>query len=87
MRTPCARRPRCRRRSWGFAIEGLVREGFQADLVVIDLTKLADKATFFEPHQYSEGVDHVLVNGRSVVTNGRPTGELAGEVLRPERLP
>ena len=67
----------------GLRNRGLVREGFQADLVVLDLANLADKATFFEPHQYSEGVDYVFVNGEAVVANGRPTGELAGEVLRP----
>jgi len=67
----------------GLRDRGLVREGFHADLVVLDLANLADKATFFEPHQYSEGVDYVFVNGQTVVANGHPTGELAGEVLRP----
>lgn len=67
----------------GLRDRGLVREGFHADLVVLDLANLADKATFFEPHQYSEGVDYVFVNGQAVVANGHPTGELAGEVLRP----
>ena len=67
----------------GLRDRGLVREGFQADLVVLDLANLADKATFFEPHQYSEGVDYVFVNGQAVVANGRPTGELSGEVLKP----
>lgn len=67
----------------GLRDRGLVREGFHADLVVLDLANLADKATFFEPHQYSEGVDYVFVNGKAVVANGRPTGELSGEVLKP----
>ena len=67
----------------GLRDRGLVREGFYADLVVLDLANLADKATFFEPHQYSEGVDYVFVNGAAVVANGRPTGELSGEVLKP----
>ena len=67
----------------GLRDRGMVREGFHADLVILDLEKLADKATFFEPHQYSEGVDYVFVNGVAVVTEARPTGDLPGEVLKP----
>jgi N-acyl-D-amino-acid deacylase len=61
---------------------GLLRAGFVADLAVLDLENLRDKATFFEPHQYAEGVDYVLVNGKLVVDGGKPTGELPGAVLR-----
>lgn len=67
----------------GLRDRGMVREDFHADLVVLDLGKVADKATFFEPHQPSEGVDHVFVNGQALVTRGQPTGELPGEVLKP----
>ena len=65
----------------GIRNRGLVREGFHADLAILDLDKLRDKATFVEPHQYSEGVDYVLVNGMVVVEEGRPTEALAGRVL------
>ncbi len=67
----------------GLRDRGLVREGFHADLVVLDLGKLADKATFFEPHQYSDGVEYVFVNGESVVAAGSPTAKLPGLVLKP----
>ena len=67
----------------GLRDRGMVREGFRADLVVLDLGKLADKATFFEPHQYSEGPEYVFVNGQAVVSAGKPTAKLAGEVLKP----
>jgi N-acyl-D-amino-acid deacylase len=69
----------------GLRDRGMVREGFHADLVVLDLEKVADKATFFEPHQYSEGVDYVFVNGQALVEAGRSTGQLAGKVLLPAR--
>ena len=41
---------------------GQLREGFAADIVIFDLATIRDKATFFEPHQHSEGVDYVFVS-------------------------
>jgi N-acyl-D-aspartate/D-glutamate deacylase len=64
---------------------GLLRAGMAADVVVLDLERIQDRATFFAPHQYAEGVDFVLVNGKPVVEGGKLTGELAGTVLRPTR--
>jgi N-acyl-D-amino-acid deacylase len=66
----------------GLRGRGLLRAGFWADLVVIDLAKVEDKATFTDPHQYSEGIELVLVNGQPVVEGGRPAGALAGKVLQ-----
>jgi hypothetical protein len=40
-----------------------------------------DKATFFEPHQHSEGIDYVFVNGVAVVDGTRRTGAMPGKVL------
>jgi len=64
---------------------GLLREGFAADVVVFDLDRIRDTATFVQPHQYAEGIDYVLVNGVPVVDAGRLTGRLAGRVLAPPR--
>lgn len=69
-------------RTFGFRDRGLLREGFWADLVLFDPAKVEDKATFQQPHQFSEGFDLVLVNGRPVVEEGKLTGERAGKVLR-----
>jgi N-acyl-D-amino-acid deacylase len=60
---------------------GLVRTGLAADLVVMDLDRIRDRATFSNPHQLSEGIDFVLVNGQFVMDGGKPTGALAGKVL------
>jgi N-acyl-D-amino-acid deacylase len=64
---------------------GLLREGFSADVVVFDLDRIRDVATFFQPHQYAQGIDHVLVNGVSVVDGGRLTSRLPGRVLTAPR--
>jgi N-acyl-D-amino-acid deacylase len=65
----------------GLRDRGQLREGFVADVVVLDLEKVRDRATFFEPHQYPEGIEHVLVKGEFVVESGRLTGALPGEVI------
>lgn len=60
---------------------GLLHEGAFADIVVFDLSRLEDKATFQQPHQYSEGMRHVLVNGTFAVRDGEFTGAVDGRVL------
>ncbi|NQT15271.1 MAG: serine hydrolase, partial [Planctomycetes bacterium] len=61
---------------------GRIAEGLAADVIVLDYEKLADRATFAEPHRLSEGVKHVLVNGRLVLDDGKYTGARPGRVLR-----
>jgi N-acyl-D-aspartate/D-glutamate deacylase len=60
----------------------MVREGLVADLVVFDPAKVQDKATYENPHQYTEGFDFVLVNGKVAVEGSKPTGVMAGHVVR-----
>jgi N-acyl-D-amino-acid deacylase len=67
---------------FGFDDRGLIREGLAADLVLFDPDRVQDKATFADPHQYSEGFDYVLVNGVTVVDNGRLTEARPGQILR-----
>lgn len=40
---------------------------------------------YFEPFQYSEGINYVLVNGALVVDGGKPTIAKPGRVLSPQR--
>jgi dihydroorotase/N-acyl-D-amino-acid deacylase len=61
---------------------GVLKLGMWADVVVFDADKIADKATFEEPNQFSEGMEFVLVNGVPVIANGKMTGALPGKVLR-----
>jgi len=65
----------------GLADRGMIRAGFAADLVVFDLDTIRDTATFFEPHQYSEGIPYVFVNGVAVVDDGVVTWALPGRVI------
>lgn len=61
---------------------GLVREGYFADLVIFDPDRIADKATYDDPHQPADGIEWVFVNGVAVIADGKPTGERSGRVLR-----
>lgn len=61
---------------------GFIRPGAAADLVVFDLARVNDPATFTEPHQLAEGMVHVLVNGVPAVLDGQVTEAKAGRVLR-----
>lgn len=66
----------------GIQDRGILREGLWADIVVFDPDRIIDKATFGEPHQFPEGIGHVIVNGECVVSNGELTGARPGRVLK-----
>jgi dihydroorotase/N-acyl-D-amino-acid deacylase len=61
---------------------GVLRVGMKADVVVFDPQKVQDRSTYEDPHHFSEGVAHVIVNGKPVLRDGKMTGALPGRVLR-----
>jgi len=61
---------------------GLLRPGNWADVVVFDPNRVADRATFEQPHQYPDGIRHVLINGEPVIREEKLTGTLPGRLLR-----
>jgi N-acyl-D-amino-acid deacylase len=65
----------------GLDHRGLLKEGMFADVVVFDPETIADKATFENPHQYSVGVKHVVVNGIQVLKDGEHTEAKPGRAL------
>lgn len=75
----------------GLLDRGLLRPGMVADVTVIDLARIKDRATNLwphkypfknYPHKYPEGVPYVIVNGNVAVDEGEQTKALAGEVIR-----
>ena len=66
----------------GITDRGRIGRGKKADLVVFDAATVADRAEFSEPHRFSTGIQHVLVNGQSVISDGRHTGARPGKALR-----
>jgi N-acyl-D-amino-acid deacylase len=61
---------------------GALMPGYFGDLAIFDPTKIADHATFENPHQYSTGMVHVFVNGTQVLENGEHTNARPGRVVR-----
>ena len=70
---------------FGLKDRGQLRAGAFADLLIFDLAKVNDAATYEKPHQYSEGFNDIILNGELVRRNGTFGTTLAGRVLRPER--
>jgi N-acyl-D-amino-acid deacylase len=68
--------------NFGLRDRGCLDAGCYADLVVFDPARIADHATFAEPHQYSTGVEQVFVNGVQVLRDGEHTGATPGRVVR-----
>lgn len=70
----------------GHILDGTGGPGFPADIGAIDgplaTDKVIDRATYEEPHQYSAGIDYVVVGGQVVVDEGRITTARPGRVLR-----
>ncbi len=66
---------------FGLMDRGVLRPGAWADIVVFDLARVRDRATNLYPHQYTEGIDYVFVNGVLVVEGETHTGALPGKVL------
>jgi N-acyl-D-aspartate/D-glutamate deacylase len=63
------------------AHRGYIREGYWADLVVVDMQRVAEKGTWRIPAAYPEGIDEVFVNGVHAIEKGKFTGQLGGQML------
>jgi hypothetical protein len=67
----------------GMTNKGRLAPGADADITVFDPARVADRATFEQPAQYSVGIPYVLVNGTFVVKNGElQDGVAPGRAVR-----
>ncbi len=65
----------------GLKDRGMIREGMIADIAVIDLGLIRDRSTAFDSHAEPEGIVHVFLGGAQIVSDGKRTGALVGQVL------
>lgn len=66
---------------FGLHDRGALRPGLKADIVIFDPETLTDRATYSDPHQLSEGMVYVFVNGTAAISEREFTGDLPGMVL------
>jgi N-acyl-D-aspartate/D-glutamate deacylase len=80
---------------FGLGGRGVVHAGCAADLVVLDLGRLDDRATYQEPAVHPRGIENVIVNGtvawdtsrERVVDEDGAASEGRGRVLRRQEAP
>ena len=61
---------------------GYLKPGYFADIAIFDPAKVQDHSVPGDPHQYSDGMVHVFVNGGQVLREANHTGALPGRVVR-----
>ena len=66
----------------GIPGRGVIKEGAYADIVVFDLQRVRDTATYENPYSYPVGIEYVIVNGKITVEKGKHKGTLNGKVTR-----
>lgn len=66
----------------GITDRGLLEVGKKADITVFDPERVSDRATFERPHQYPDGIEHVVVNGVVVLESGGHLDRKPGRILR-----
>lgn len=66
----------------GLKDRGFIGTGQKADIVIFDPETIRDNATFEKPHQYSTGIEYLIVNGNVVIEKEQYNGKLSGKPLR-----
>jgi N-acyl-D-amino-acid deacylase len=60
---------------------GFLKEGYAADILIFDPGSIKERTTYADPHQLSEGMIHVFVNGVHTLENKKHTESRAGIFL------
>jgi len=66
----------------GLRDRGQIREGFAADIAIVDPITVGETNSFEKPKSYAKGVPYVIVNGVVVIDKGEHTGARPGKALR-----
>ena len=66
----------------GLSRKGNLREGSDADIVILNPATVRDTATFEEPTLVPEGIDYVLIGGRIAAKDGQIVNAHLGRAIR-----
>ena len=69
-------------KAMGLKDRGLIKIGNKADLTLFNPNTIIDNATFTNPHQFSDGIEYVFVNGKLAVDQTKFKPIKSGLVLR-----
>jgi N-acyl-D-aspartate/D-glutamate deacylase len=62
---------------------GILKKGTFADITIFNPKTVKNCASFKDPHRFSEGIEHVLINGKPALGNGTYDAKaLAGTVIK-----
>lgn len=67
--------------SLGMKNRGLIKEGYAADICVLDYPNVRATSDYLYPFRKNKGVSYVLVNGQIAVQNGECLGNYFGQVV------
>lgn len=69
----------------GLGNHGLLKEGWAANITVMDYDRLHATADYTHPYRRNVGIHYVLVNGKVAVRNGECLGVRNGKILKRSR--
>ena len=63
---------------FSLSARGELKEGYKADITVFDPVSIQDCSSYSDPHRFSAGITHLVVNGVRVLADGLLTGNRPG---------
>ena len=67
---------------YGLKDKGLIVKGYDADMVLFDADKIIDRADYGAFRTRCEGLNYVIVSGKTAAENAVFTGAKAGRIIR-----
>jgi N-acyl-D-amino-acid deacylase len=62
--------------------KGLIKEGYDADITIFNYDAIIDKATFQDPQVRPDGIDYVILGGKTAVAEGKTINNTLGTFYR-----
>jgi N-acyl-D-amino-acid deacylase len=60
---------------------GTLAPNMIADITIFDPETVSDIATFESPHQYSKGIEYVVISGKVIIDSGTHSNYMVGQIL------